>query len=813
MTRMSETGSRVREGLGRIHVAHGSLAAILIASTALISGAQAQPQQAQQSVVEELVVTARRTEERLQDVPLQVAAFTSDYLRAANAVGVRDLNNMSPGLNYQGNSGGRVGPGRVFFRGLAAGQNNSSKASIFLDGNFLATNGQDIPFNYFSQVEVMPGPQSAQFGRATFGGALNYITKDPTNDGVHGKAAGSLATLGDHQFDVFVGGPLIKDKLLGSVFVGYFDYNGPKSWRSVPDVLHSEGVPTNSLRSQFNAAKLIFTPSDDLKVKLHAMYTKDKDAQTPLVWFVDPVAGRTVPFTKPNGTTVYYPGGVIDVDSYPGGFPFMGVNFDQIADPFRYQQSWRTAATVDWHVADHDVTLSGYREFETNKLNGTDGDFTSFPGSHNFSKITVKAKSAELRVNSPQNQRFRYAAGVYYLDLVTLTKARNVTDFRCDTICMPTSAAALFNPSANYNAATRTIAGFTGLITRINATTPTDRYEQIRNQSVFGAVFFDVTEKLTASFEARYQAERITQRNFVVNGFSGQNTFNAFLPRANVSYKFTPDVMAYAVYSIGNNSGGFNTSQFIGLPGTGTTEANRFIPEEKLYNYEAGFKAKWLDGKLVTNFAAFHMVWKNAPQTETHPSPTPGVNFNITTGQGDAKFDGFGLEVQAVPADGWDVRGTIAYTRPIYTNWCSVNLFALTGRASPGQGACTYANGNYIETTPPWSGSVIVGYRNHIHGDWDWFVRGGFQYQDGMWESDMNLARSKVAYVFNLNLGIRTEAVSIEVFCSNCSQEESPYRFVRLNDPRGGPDNTTNASVTTAVRKPRQFGVKAAWDF
>jgi outer membrane receptor protein involved in Fe transport len=250
------------------------------------------------------------------------------------------------------------------------------------------------------------------------------------------------------------------------------------------------------------------------------------------------------------------------------------------------------------------------------------------------------------------------------------------------------------------------------------------------------------------------------------------------------------------------------------LPGTLTTEAeHRTIPEEKLYSYELGFKAKWLDGRLVTNFSAYHMDWKNQTTSVNFPLPQQSTTFGLSVSQGNSRVNGGGIEIVAVPFEGVNVRATISYNDSAYKTWCSTSLFALLGTSSPGKINCVIADGNKLENVPPWSGSLNVNYNHPLVGDWDWLVRGTFQYQDGMWESDMNLLRTEAAYVFNLNVGVENDHFNIEAYCSNCTDIATPYRIIRLVDARAGPLATTNVSFTGSPRKPREFGVKAAWKF
>jgi len=787
----------------------------LLAGTALVVlGGTVAGSSLAQTALEEIVVTARKTSENLRDIPLQVTALSADLVLDVNMTTPRDLNSLSPGLNWQSQTGGRIGPGRLFFRGLAAGERADSKGSVFLDGGYLATSGWDIPFHYFERIEVMPGPQSAQFGRATFGGGINYITKDPTED-FEGTFNANVMTLGQREIDLHVAGPLMGDKVLGSIFASYQKYEGPSEWRQPPDVLHPTGVDIQGTSTLFGAGKLVFQPSDELRVETHLFHTYDHDDPV-LVPFpnYEDLNGR---FTKPNGQVVRYPvGSAFHIETSPGGFPTMTANWFNIPNPDRRQESWRWNNEVSYDIGDHNLSVQYYREYEWSKAGGEDSDYASFPGQRQMDrKIKTKGDSVEARLTSPQDSQFRYSVGAYYLKLNVDVDSTTVFDFVCQTVCYPTSPAAMFNPTANFNAATSSIAGYTGVVTR-NTAAPvvTDQRNTTTNKSAFLALYYDFDDQWTLSFEGRYQSERIKTQNFIPNGFNAANTYKTFVPRVTVDYKYNDDGHVYALFSIGNQPGGFNTSPFIGQAGSGTTAADRIVPEEKLYNYEIGAKSLWFDGVVSTDLAIYHMDWKNQIQSVNFLQPgSTTTTYTILSGAGTSAVDGVGLSIAAAPADGLTINANISYNYARYKEFCSTALFALTGVATPGRLGCVDVGGNPTETVPPWINSVNVGYKHPLSGDWNWTVHGSFQYQDGQWESNMNLATSEAVYLFHFNVGVERENFSFELYCTNCTQEESPYRFTRLADFRNGPNINTNVSTTATPRRPRQIGAKASYSF
>ena len=221
--------------------------ALLVSMTGVSTRAQAQAPEAAGGL-EEIIVTARKTEEKLQDIPLTVVAFSAESLETNNVLRVGDLNQFTPGMNFQEGSG-RGGAGRFFVRGLTGGVAGTARASTFVDGVYVANSVANILFGEMERAEVLLGPQSAQFGRSTFGGALNLVTKDP-GENWSGSAAVSVASDGEKNFDGFIGGPLIEGMLKGSLFVGSQEYGGDEKWQNPPDILHPNGVQLGNTEHQ-----------------------------------------------------------------------------------------------------------------------------------------------------------------------------------------------------------------------------------------------------------------------------------------------------------------------------------------------------------------------------------------------------------------------------------------------------------------------------------------------------------------------------------------------------------------------------------
>ena len=201
-----------------------ALTTSLIATAAMLATAPAQAQQAGDAEGgNTIVVTAKNRKESLQDVPLAITALSDQDLAGAQIRDARDLQKITPNLSLFAGSG-RNDPSAYSLRGLAPNTSDEryQGISIFIDGVALSGQLASLDLENLQRVEIIKGPQSATFGRATYSGAINYVTADPSGDAVTGfvKARGSLtnkAPDASYYFGGTVTAPIVKDALWFSV--------------------------------------------------------------------------------------------------------------------------------------------------------------------------------------------------------------------------------------------------------------------------------------------------------------------------------------------------------------------------------------------------------------------------------------------------------------------------------------------------------------------------------------------------------------------------------------------------------------------
>lgn len=787
--------------------------------------------------VEEIVVTARKQNESLQQVPLSVTAFTAKALDAINPRTMLDLNNLSPSLNYQPNS--RGGQGRIQMRGTAGGNSGVNKATMFLDGVYLGGAAADINFATIERVEIIPGPQSALFGRATFAGAINYVTKSPTDKfRVHANA--SVATLGDYEGSVLASGPIIAEKLFFQTDLSYQEFNGPKSW------VGTDGkTPLSKTTTKSTTTKFVVAPADDWKIIASANYKVDQDWPTATTTLAprDRVGSegsfrKIVPTVDPVNPIAVYPLGKVH---YIEQNLFSTIPINPAATAPQTQRiGWRTFARVEWTPGDFTVVATGAHQFE--RTTGGQAGSVQFPNALamfngnpfvGLGRIISKDvdDTFELRATSPQNQRLRYAGGIFYERIYQPQVGPRYLLNTCLSICTATELGTFTRPAL----------GSATLVAQ--ATTVSDK-------SAFAAIYYDITSQLTASFEARYQVEHSHQQNwsaargsatvnapnlggpsvvpatYVVPATFADMTgiapidlagdFKAFLPRLNVQFKATDDLNFFAVFSQGNNPGSFNTSQFIGVPGTGTTDALRQVKEERIDNYELGMKSQWFDRRLTVNITLYHQYWSNLVTAATYFTPAPNSTFfTANENRGSVTAKGLEGEIIVVPASGWNVRFSGSYVDTKYITFCSNNYAQLTGISDAvAPTVCRNVGGNSADLVPTTHLSLSVGYEGELTGNYSWYTRANVGWQSGMWADEFHFARSYPAITSDAHLGIKDDRLSFEIFCKNCTNDKEPLRLARFSDSRGpGSTNVSNQSIGMLPRSPFQFGVRAIFDY
>ncbi|MFT7289334.1 MAG: iron complex outermembrane receptor protein [Halieaceae bacterium] len=455
-----------------------------------------------QIVLEEIIVTARKRSETVMEIPMTVSAFSAKDIENAGFTNVADLIEAVPGVTFGGYQAEGQGDSPSF-RGVATntGDPTLQNSSKFVDGVYVSGSLATILLTDIERVEVIKGPQSALFGRATFSGAINYITKKPTDE-LSGSVNATFAEYGEQRLNGTVSGPIIAGKLAGRISAGIQKDGSPYN-----NITNGAEMGDNDVKT--GSVSLSFTPTEALSANLYLSYT---DAQL----------GEAIRATTGlNEGELDFP----DVS-------VIGGNVDQLDNPGIDSEAMRINLTVDYDLNGYTLTsITGHGYEDT--LNQADGNydpskvsFLSFlcnegpfvgPDCSIFQTVTLRELETnfqEFRITSPDGEPLRWLAGVSYFDEEFLTdRQRN------------------FSQSP------------------VNKTTD--------NISIYGSVSYDFTEMVTVTADARYQQEEVEVET-LDTGALQQGDFNSFLPRVIVEYSPSDSALVYASVSKGNKPGTFN---------------------------------------------------------------------------------------------------------------------------------------------------------------------------------------------------------------------------------------------------------------
>jgi iron complex outermembrane receptor protein len=599
----------------------------------------------------ELVVTAQKREEHLQDVPVPVSVISTDALLASNQLRLQDYYTRVPGLSIAPNA--TAGAEVLSIRGVTTGGFTNPTVGITVDdvpyGASTYSGGNDVVPDIdpgdLARVEVLRGPQGTLYGASSLGGLLKFVTVDPSTDAITGRVQAGTSS-------VYNGRDLGYD-VRGSVNVPLSDALAVRaSGFTRQDPGYIDNVETNQRsvnREDAYGGRLaaMWRPSAAFSLKISALY---EDVKTD---------------------------GSSDVDKATPGYalPILGdLQQSYLRGTGGYDRKTEGySATLSAKLGDIDLTaITGYnvtRYSDLIDITYSVGDFATRPTygvAVTVSDDLVKTNkfTQEIRLSTPIGKRVDWLVGAFY----THEKSTAVQDI------LPVA------PEMNID----NPLGFGGV-------TPTT-YEEY-------AAFTDVTFRITDKFDVQVggresqirQTSASTDTGLFVPLFVGPaspvvypevaSKANAFTYLLTPQFKVSPDLMVYARLASGYRPGGPNNSP--GVP--------RQYDPDRTKNYEIGAKGDFLDHKFTTDVSVYYINWK-----DLQLSLVDANNFGYVANGGRAKSEGVEISVEAKPLTGL----TIA-------SWISWGEAVLTASFPPGTQAVG-APGDRLPYSSRWSGNVSV---------------------------------------------------------------------------------------------------------
>lgn len=593
--------------------------------------------------LEEITVTARKRVEDVQDVPVAVTGISGEALESRFVPDVRSVAKYIPNVQL----------GQVQFSGatLSASIRGLTFADIersfepavatSIDGIFLASNtGALVDMFDVESIEVLRGPQGTLFGRNTIGGIINVRRTRPTGE-LGAKLSATVGSYGRHDFKGVFNAPIIEGKVAAKL--GVFSINSDSFTRSAFTGKRDPGVSRLGV-----TASVLLTPTDNFEALFTYEHLRDRSNYPQLVnmslpgslacdafalCFNGPVPGLTGGQTaqqlyEDSNYTTHFADVPFEVPMTANNFTlnakYSGENFDIVS------------VTGYWKNRDAlDIDNIGQRQAAGNAL------------FHPVRRLHGNQFSQELRFDSDFGGMFDVVAGLYYFKSKYSLDEQSV--YLLDGTSSPANRVDYFEAGQTVNS----YAAFAETYWKLaDATRLTlgGRYTRETKD-------FRVSKPLVP-----YHCPDVTSTNAYCQDPS--LTFGRFTPRISIDQKFGDEIMAYASWSRGFRSGGWN-----GRPGSRVASIGPYAPE-KVDSYELGLRTKFADNRAMLNVTLFQTNYNNKQEDQIRADPDlPGSTITFVENASNVRFRGVEIEAQYKPTDSLHLRASGGYLKGKYISW------------------------------------------------------------------------------------------------------------------------------------------------
>jgi len=599
--------------------------------------------QAQENALEEVVVTAQKRAESLQEVPISITAISAETLRQDQVASLHDISEKTPNLIISTFSPGQP---EIAIRGIGTKEDGAAASDstvVSIDDVYIAARTAQV-FDIFDleRIEVLRGPQGTLYGKNSIGGSINFVTSKPS-DSLNVRVRQSFGDFGRFDTGGLISGPL-SDNLLGK-----FSFSRRKFDGYLRNLLYDERwgkADTLAMRAQ-----LLWKASDKVDVLFGGDWSDDDIGATNR----EPI-GSAGPLH--NCGCVSDP---VAVNIALGG---AGDAHNTLAETrgFTNRKVKGINAKVTWDLDNKQfVSITSYRESDFDWLEDSEG----LPPSP-YIDITGASGSPGPGLTRPPEEGFSFDINDSAIeDTEQFTQEVRLTGQTANNLVWLVGA---FYSDEQIVRAERF--SFTAL----GGPGPDQLSDYIANQrndsiswAVYGQATYPVSERLnvTGGLRYSYEEKKILVGNVAVSGpglllrafdpARAKEDWNNISGRVAIDYNITDDAMAYASISTGFKSGGFT--------GAATTVEVATTPfdEETATNYEVGLKGLWANRRLQTNLAAFFTDYKDLQVTRFFQPIDSAFGQFITENAGKAEIKGLELEVVGLLTDSLQVGGNFAW--------------------------------------------------------------------------------------------------------------------------------------------------------
>jgi len=765
-----------------MNISGAKLSALTVSSLLFLSPvllAQDNENDAEELIIEEVIVTATYREASVQDLSLAITALTAETLENMGATEIQDYYRTVPNFTVVDR-----GPGLRMYtlRGISTGIVTQSAATVgvYLNEIPLSAAGfqPDIKLFDLERVEVLRGPQGTLFGEGSMGGTLRMITPDPDPSGFFGKAEGSYSstTDGGNNFNgaAMVNVPIVEDSFAIRASAYYYDWSGFIDRIPQPDGVQLDfgaliGLPPGSIPPVLDSG-----PIDGAN---NINDEETKGGRISMLWKATDKLSFELGYLSQDSDFGGKPVEANNVGKYKTDFILDEVVSDEVeitSLSINYDFGWANllSATSLW-----DRTVDRLSD-------NADLGNSIFPGAKLAGVGTATEEfqdqiTQEFRLTSKGGGRLEWIAGFYYVDKDDGFNQWIVDDLDffidfVNILGIPlTDARQLLDLSGDFE---ETQTAFYGEL---------DYQFNDRWSGTVGLRYFDY-EQTTTIINNDINALGLGLQDGVYDG-SDSGTTSKFSLR----YTATDNVMIYATAAEGFRIGGVNTAP--GIP-----DDQIVFGPDSLWSYELGAKTSSSDGRWVFNAAVFYVDW-----TDIQLALPIGFSFG-TVNSGEAQVTGAEFELSWRPIDKLDITASLG----LNDGELSEDVPEANNPDNPNPGF----KGDTLPGVADMTGSLSMQYTSPIEQwDMDWFVRGDYQYTGDSQTTFNELSTANFmpshfkldAYsILNLRLGLRGERWGAYLFANNVTDE----RAVILRD------NAAFALRTTRNR-PRTIGVKVTANF
>jgi outer membrane receptor protein involved in Fe transport len=824
------------------------------------------------SEIAEIIVTTRKREESLQEVPVAVNAITAEQIERLGIADTGDVARLDSSVIFD--QGFSAQDTRITIRGLAPTRGRQNVA-VLIDGIDIAnqaiqTNGGGLLITPrlfdMERIEVVKGPQNALYGRTAFAGAINYITRKP-GDELAARVATDIGSDGQLEVRGSLSGPLA-ETLSGGINVATWEHDGYyKNSVTDADIGGTDG-------SAF-AGTLVWKPNERFSATFRAEYLDDDLEQAPY-FSIEPVTAYPIPLAArtdpgdPDGLgplpdtdplepavaqtltqIVAVRGTLPDGDGNPVELsedPRSGADYPGVS-----REIWRTTLSMDYdfgpvklvsltHFADGDIF-----NFEDARREGSVTDPSRTTGGEFWARDETELFSQELRLQSNGDNPIDWTVGALIW--------QEDTDFLDGTVNCIQNAPGGVNCGPTLAAITTAEGGnrFEDTWTR-----ETDHW------SVYFLADWEFIENWRLIGEGRYSDEKVSvsgPNRADPDGFLGPLcalprivdvrippgvcSFAAgalapaygtlsdtvedefFSPKITLQWDVADDAMLYASWAKGEKPRGIS----VVAATTGYDVLASRFDAEKVDVYEVGAKTAWFDRRVVANIATFYQDFADKLVSSQRVNPDTGLLFPAPVNASSAEVWGVELDLSWLVTENFSVSLSYTWLDTEYDSFKQLSKgpgpIADAGNCTivddPGSTSSDFCeldlSGRELEFAPEHAGVLSARYTRPLVGATDWFIEGDLEYQDERYVSPFNTVALDSYTEASFRIGLQNEQWEISAYVDNAFDDDTI---------RSSFQNTYNQALSIAappftlvlpsnqtpiLPDQRQFGLRLAYNF